>query len=153
EQNCGVTASGCVIPGRREIYANMNLQSEIYPKMLDIIREICGGGLIQLPSSAADLSSEQTRADMATYLNTPGFGAEQRVRLLKLAWDAVGSEFAGRHEQYEKFYAGAPFVVRQHMVREYDFANAARLVDHALSGYNRSGIDAGFGAAMLESWP
>ena len=28
------------------------------------------------------------------------------MKLFKLAWDMVGSEFAGRHQQYEKFYAG-----------------------------------------------
>ena len=29
-----------------------------------------------------------------------------RVKLLKVLWDAVGSEFAGRHELYERNYAG-----------------------------------------------
>ena len=40
----------------------------------------------------------------------PGVPAAERVKLMKLAWDAIGSEFAGRHAQYEMFYAGAPFV-------------------------------------------
>jgi 4-hydroxyphenylacetate 3-monooxygenase len=138
--NCTINSNGYAVPGRREIYANMNLQSEIYPKMLDIIREVCGGGLIQLPSSADDFRSEVTRHDIQTYLNAPDWPAQERVKLMKLAWDAVGSEFAGRHEQYEKFYAGAPFVVRQHMLREYDFLNSARLVDYALSGYGLDGM-------------
>ena len=29
-----------------------------------------------------------------------------RVKLMKLMWDAVGSEFGGRHELYERNYAG-----------------------------------------------
>jgi 4-hydroxyphenylacetate 3-monooxygenase len=61
------------------------------------------------------------------------------VRLLKLCWDAVGSEFASRHQQYEKFYAGAPFIVRTHMYRKYDFNKSAQLVDKALSGYGPNG--------------
>jgi 4-hydroxyphenylacetate 3-monooxygenase len=141
EHNSVVGANGYEVPGKQEIYANMNLQSEIYPRMLDIIREICGGGLIQLPSAAADFSSPQTRQDIRTYMCANDSSAEERVKLLKLAWDAVGSEFAGRHEQYEKFYAGAPFIVRQHMVREYDFKGSARLVDYALSGYGPGGLE------------
>jgi 4-hydroxyphenylacetate 3-monooxygenase len=140
EQNCTVTASGYAVPGKQEIYANMNLQSEIYPKMLDLFRELCGGGLIQLPSSAADFTSPQTREDIERYIHSPDYSAQQRVKLLKLAWDLVGSEFAGRHEQYEKFYAGAPFIVRQHMLRHYDFKKAGELVDYALAGYNLAGV-------------
>jgi 4-hydroxyphenylacetate 3-monooxygenase len=29
-----------------------------------------------------------------------------RVKLLKLLWDAVGTEFGGRHELYERNYSG-----------------------------------------------
>jgi 4-hydroxyphenylacetate 3-monooxygenase len=35
-----------------------------------------------------------------------------RVKLLKLLWDAVGTEFAGRHELYERNYAGNNEAVR-----------------------------------------
>ena len=35
-----------------------------------------------------------------------GYSAEQRVKLMKLLWDAVGTEFGGRHELYERNYFG-----------------------------------------------
>lgn len=35
-----------------------------------------------------------------------GMVAVDRVKLLKLLWDAMGSEFGGRHELYESNYAG-----------------------------------------------
>ena len=38
----------------------------------------------------------------------------------------IGTEFAGRHEQYEKFYGGASFLVKQNMARAYDFAGATQ---------------------------
>jgi len=41
------------------------------------------------------------------------------MKLYKLAWDLIGSEFAGRHLQYEKFYAGASFIVRNHSFRRH----------------------------------
>ncbi len=140
EARATANANGYFVPNAQEHYANMNLQSEIYPKMLDIMRELCGGGLIQLPSSVEDFENPEIAADISRYVHSPGYPADQRVKLLKLAWDAIGSEFAGRHQQYEKFYAGAPFIVKTHMYRSYDFASAGRLVDEALSGYDMNGI-------------
>jgi 4-hydroxyphenylacetate 3-monooxygenase len=48
----------------------------------------------------------------------------------------VGSEFAGRHLQYEKFYAGASFIVRNHAFRETDWAAFNRTVDDLMATYN-----------------
>jgi 4-hydroxyphenylacetate 3-monooxygenase len=54
---------------------------------------------------------------------------------MKFAWDLIGSEFAGRHHQYEMFYAGAPHLVRSRMARVYDFEAATALLDRALGEY------------------
>ena len=51
-------------------------------------------------------------------------------------WDLIGSEFGGRHLQYEMFYAGAPSVVKGKVYRTYDWTQAERLVDHCLAGYD-----------------
>lgn len=131
--------SGVYVPSPQPHYAAMNLQSWIYPLMLDTIRELSGGGMIQLPSNVEDLYHPEIGNDVRRYIQSPDFPAEERVRLLKLCWDAVGSEFASRHHQYEKFYAGAPFIVRNHIFRHYDFATSERLVDKALSGYDQKG--------------
>ena len=64
---------------------------------------------------------------------SPGFPSRARTAILKLVWDLIGSEFAGRHEQYEKFYGGASFLIKQNMARAYDFAGATRMVDRALA--------------------
>ena len=58
------------------------------------------------------------------------------MKLFQLAWDMVGSEFAGRHLQYEKFYAGASFVVRNHSFRETDWAGFDRIVENLMAGYD-----------------
>ena len=36
------------------------------------------------------------------------------MKFLNLAWDLLGSDFAGRHMQYEKFYAGPGFVMNSY---------------------------------------
>ena len=66
------------------------------------------------------------------------------MKLFKLAWDMVGSEFAGRHQQYEKFYAGASFIVRNHSFRETDWSDFNGIVDKLIGSY---GHDAGGVAA------
>jgi 4-hydroxyphenylacetate 3-monooxygenase len=65
---------------------------------------------------AADISvtgDQELARQFDAYFQTPQGGAVERMKLFKLAWDLVGSEFAGRHLQYEKFYAGASFIVRK----------------------------------------
>ena len=56
------------------------------------------------------------------------------MKLFKLAWDLVGSEFAGRHQQYEKFYAGASFIIRNHSFREAPWDDFHAVVDGQLEG-------------------
>jgi 4-hydroxyphenylacetate 3-monooxygenase len=131
--------NGVFVPDRQILYSAMNQQYLMYPKMIDLIRELAGGGVIQLPSSVKDFESPEMAADIRKYVRSPQMSADERVKFMKLAWDAIGSEFASRHEQYEKFYAGAPFIVRGHLFRNYDFPKAESLVNKALSGYDKKG--------------
>jgi len=135
EAHCAIDDDGVAWPGNQELYANMIVQGQRYDELLFALRDLCGGGLIQLPSSVADFANPAIAADLERYVQSPGSTSVERVKLLKLAWDAIGSEFAGRHLQYEMFYSGAPFVTKTHMYRTYDFAGARELVRAALGGY------------------
>jgi 4-hydroxyphenylacetate 3-monooxygenase len=139
EQNCTIDRDGVARPGASEQYSQMVLQPEMHNRMIAAIRDLVGGGVIQLPSSVADFANPAMAADIERYIQSPGTPAKERVKLMKLVWDAIGSEFAGRHAQYEMFYAGAPFVVKGHMYRNYDFNGAKSLVQRALDGYDMSG--------------
>ena len=132
-------ANGYLEPGYQAHYAGEALQSEIYPKMLNLMRELCGGGVIQLPSNTVDFDNPEIRKDLERYVQSPGYPTEMRVKIMKLAWDLIGSEFAGRHDQYEKFYAGPPFITRARLFQHYNFEKSRALVDSALAGYNRGG--------------
>ena len=35
-----------------------------------------------------------------------GIDYKERIKVMKLLWDAIGTEFGGRHELYERNYAG-----------------------------------------------
>mgnify|MGYP002854908184 FL=1 len=55
---------------------------------------------------------------------------------MKLVWDASGSEFGGRHTQYEMFYARAQFVTRGHSLRTYDWDKSAALISTITDRYD-----------------
>jgi 4-hydroxyphenylacetate 3-monooxygenase len=131
---------GTWLPGAADVFAATTLQFDLYARLLREVRELCGGGLIQLPASDRDFQADDVRALLERYVQSPGVAAEERVKLMKLAWDILGSEFAGRHEQYEMFYAGPPFAVKTRMFRHYDFGAAAGLVEDALAGYDLEGL-------------
>lgn len=122
-------------PGARAVYGAMGLQAELYPRVLAILRDLAGGGVLQLPASVADLHNPATRADIDRYVQSPGVPAVERIKLFKLVWDVVGSEFAGRHHQYEMFYAGAPFVAKGYAYRNYDYDRHVADVEDFLAGY------------------
>ena len=133
ETEATIDSEGTVWPSKNALYAVMSLQSEINPRLNNALRELAGGSIIMLPSSIKDFQNPATAADIERYIASPGFTSKERVAILKLVWDFIGSEFAGRHEQYEKFYGGASFLVKQNMARAYDFASAVKLVERALN--------------------
>ena len=133
ETGATIDDEGVVWPSRAALYAVMSLQSEINPKLLNMARELAGGAMIMLPSSVRDFDNPEIAADLERYIASPDIPARERIATLKLAWDLIGTEFAGRHEQYEKFYGGASFLVKMNMFRNYDFAAATDLVNQALA--------------------
>ena len=124
------------VPNRHFLYAAQVYSQDLYPKFINQIRELAGGGLIMLPSSAADLANPEVAAvlDNMQVSARDEEGAYERMKFLKLAWDAVGSEFASRHVQYEMFYAGAQFITQGHSFRTYDWERADGLLDRMLDG-------------------
>lgn len=128
-----VDEEGVLWPARNMLYAVMALQSEINPRMIDIVRELTGAAMITLPSSVKDFDNPEGAKDIARYYRSSKMEARERVALMRLAWDFIGTEFGNRHQQYEKFYGGASFIVKMNMFRNYDFKRAGALVDRALS--------------------
>jgi 4-hydroxyphenylacetate 3-monooxygenase len=90
-----------------------------------------------LPSSVRDWDNPTLAPIIRKTQRSPNFMPEEKVKLMKAAWDAIGSEFASRHVQYEMFYAGARFVTTGHSYRTFDWNAARGMVDRLLSGYDR----------------
>jgi 4-hydroxyphenylacetate 3-monooxygenase len=127
-----IDEDGVLWPSKSGLYSAMALQSELNGRMLEIIRELAGSALITLPSSVRDFESGETASDVQRYMRSASSDAKSKVALMRLAWDLIGSEFGGRQQQYEKFYGGASFLVKQNVYRNFDFKRATALVDAAL---------------------
>ena len=125
--------NGVLWPSKTILYAAMALQSELNGRMLESVRELAGAAFITLPSSEADFGNPEIAADIERYMRSATSDARTRIALMRLIWDFLGSEFGSRHQQYEKFYGGASFLVKQNVYRNFDFKRATTLVDKALS--------------------
>ena len=80
---------------RRMMYAALNWCTESHSALIDILRELCGGGVFQMPASVTVMHDPHLEKLFETYWQTPQLDAVRRFKLFKLAWDLVGSEFAG----------------------------------------------------------
>src|SRR3981189_1957509 len=101
--------------------------------MLEIARELAGAAMITLPSSVKDFDNPDTAKDIGRYMQSASTDARTRVATLRMASDFRGPEFGSRHAQYEKFYGGASFLVKQNVNRFFDYKRATAMVDAALA--------------------
>ena len=131
------------VPNGRRLYSAMVLTQQLYPKFTNQIRELAGGGMIMLPSSANDFANPEIAGLIGKTQHSGATDSLSRVKFFKLAWDAVGSEFGSRHLQYEMFYAGAQMVTRGHAFRTCDWDRATGMVDQFMSTYGLPGTEAG----------
>jgi 4-hydroxyphenylacetate 3-monooxygenase len=124
------------VPDPHTLYLAQVLTQQLYAQVTIALRDLAGGAMIMLPSSIQDFANPELRALIDKTQQSPVSAGEDRVKFFKLAWDAVGSEFASRHTQYEMFYAGATFVTKGHSFRTFDWDRCTGLVDRMLDGYS-----------------
>jgi 4-hydroxyphenylacetate 3-monooxygenase len=137
----GMEASGSKfgeywVPNKQFMYSAQVLTQDLYPLFVNSIRELSGGALIMLPSSIEDFKDPMLKKIIHTTQRAAAMEPEDKVKFLKACWDAIGSEFGSRHQQYEMFYAGARFVTAGHSFRTYDWNSATGMVENLLSSYS-----------------
>ncbi len=110
---------GFVLYNRRYLYAAIHWAMENHSTLIDILRELMGGGQFQFPASI-EVVDDPALGEVFTAFWTAGQqSAADRMKLFKLAWDLIGSDHASRATSYEKFFVGPAFAVRN-----YNFINA-----------------------------
>ena len=100
--------------------------------------------LIYLPSSVKDFANPAIEPYLRQYVRgSHGIDHVERIKIMKLLWDAVGTEFGGRHELYERNYAGGWEDIRAQTLtgaqRGGDLAAMEALVDQCMADYDENG--------------
>jgi 4-hydroxyphenylacetate 3-monooxygenase len=72
--------------------------------MAEILHLLGSSSLMALPTEA-DLTGPLA-PEIKKYLETDTTGAEERVRIFRLAWDTCCSAFGSRQVLYERFFQG-----------------------------------------------
>ncbi|HEY1624251.1 MAG TPA: 4-hydroxyphenylacetate 3-hydroxylase N-terminal domain-containing protein [Streptosporangiaceae bacterium] len=99
--------NGAVLPNPQYGMAYRWFMQIGYPRIREIVLQDVASGLIYANSSANDFKNPEIRPYLDRFMRgSDGTDAVERVKLMKLLWDAVGTEFGGRHELYERNYAG-----------------------------------------------
>jgi len=100
--------AGYVLPSLDCGLAYRVAASQIYPRLREIIENVLASALIYLPSHSVDFKVPEIRKYLDQFVRgSNGYSAVERVKLMKLMWDAMGTEFGGRHELYERNYFGS----------------------------------------------
>ncbi len=134
-QACQPDGNGYVHVNPRYMYAGINYAVEHYGKICDQVRTLMGGGVFQMPASIDVAGDPALGPVFEDYWSTIDETATERMKLFHLAWDLLGSEFAMRHDQYEKFYVGPRFIVRDYNHRHVPWDDYEGLVDSIMAGY------------------
>jgi 4-hydroxyphenylacetate 3-monooxygenase len=135
-----ITCGEAQVPGfhtvnRRYVYGALHWCTNNHADICDTVRELMGAGVFQMPADASVLEDDALRETFETYWSVPGQTAADRMKLYKLAWDLLGSDFAGRHMQYEKFYAGPGFVMNLYSFMNGPWNAWTGAVDELLASY------------------
>lgn len=105
---------GMVQPDPQHAGAYRVMNQLAMPKIKNIIEQVVASGLIYLNSHAVDFKTPEIRGYLDTYLRgSDGIDATERVKVMKMLWDSIGTEFGARHELYEINYIGSNDVTRQ----------------------------------------
>jgi 4-hydroxyphenylacetate 3-monooxygenase len=141
---------GFVNYNRHYMYATIYFATQQYDHICAKVRELSGGGVLQMPADISVMQNPETRAVFEELWDMSSASALERYKVMKLAWDILGTDFAGRHSQYERFYMGPAFVVRIHNSRECPWDALDGLLDGLLASYDaESSIERGVELSKL----
>ena len=93
--------------------------AQISGRMTEILREICGSGIIMQPSEN-DLANPEIRKYLDRYMRGKDVSVEYKSRLFRLAHDLAASSFGMRQDIYEYWHGGDPARNKINLLKSYD---------------------------------
>ena len=132
-----------VLPRLQTAAATRVYTTNAWHRIREIFEVILAGAPIYTISSVKDMHTPDLEQIIARYYRGTGLAGADRVKLFKLVWDALYSEFAGRHSLYERNYAGNQDQQRLDALRwahmRGDADQFKELVNQCLSDYDIDG--------------
>ena len=130
ESNAYVTEGGLMTLGA---LTGMNIYfAQTSARMVQLLREISGSGLIMQPSEN-DLANPELRPYLDRYMRGKDVGVEYKSRLYRLAHDLAVSSFGMRQEVYEYWHGGDPNRNRINLLNRYDQDEITSAIKDVLS--------------------
>lgn len=99
-------AGDSVIPRLQTAATTRIVMTNSWHRVREIFEVVLAGAPIYTVSSFRDLQTPELQPLLERYFRGTGMPANERIKLFKLIWDALYSEYAGRHALYERNYAG-----------------------------------------------
>lgn len=93
--------------------------AQVSSRMTELLREICGSGIIMQPSEK-DLANPEIRRYLDRYMRGKDVDVEYKSRLFRLAHDLAASSFGMRQDIYEYWHGGDPNRNRINLLRGFD---------------------------------
>ncbi|HEY0484770.1 MAG TPA: 4-hydroxyphenylacetate 3-hydroxylase N-terminal domain-containing protein [Mycobacteriales bacterium] len=118
------------VPDADGLLAVRGLTPFFYPRMVEIIQQVSGSGLINVP---AGRSLDGPMKDVLDrFYQARSASGERRLAIFGLAWDLAGDGFGSRQLQYERFYAGDPTRLRAGRYASLDKKSLHETLEHLL---------------------
>jgi 4-hydroxyphenylacetate 3-monooxygenase len=133
-----------VLPNAQSGASYRVFAGDAYRRVREIVEKIVASSLIYLPSSTKDFLNPAIDQYLARYVRgSYGIGYKERIKVMKLLWDAIGTEFGGRHGLYETNYAGNHEDIRiqalWHARGSGTLDSMIALADRCLADYDENG--------------
>jgi 4-hydroxyphenylacetate 3-monooxygenase len=132
-----------VVPRIQIAAANRLYMTNAWDRVRTLFETVLAGAPSFTVSSVADLRQPELTEIIAQYYRGTNMQGHERIKLFKLIWDALYSEFAGRHALYERNYAGNQEQQRLDALRFSELRGDAdryrELVDQCMSDYDETG--------------
>jgi 4-hydroxyphenylacetate 3-monooxygenase len=119
EANPVPSPSGLTLPNPTMAMVGRICAIERYPHLLQIIRELCGSGLLMAPGQA-DLNNPEIGPHLHRYVVGQDKGGPEYFRLLKLAWEYACDAFGSRQLLFEMYNVSSLATNKQRLASAYD---------------------------------
>ncbi len=112
---------------------------EAYVRVIWIVEQLAAGGLMLTPTEE-DMHGELAPF-IERYYQGATIGAEERIRLFRMAWDLCGTDFGSRQALYERFFNGDVERLRMGRFQSFDYSRAFAAVDRLIERADRAAAE------------